>query len=144
MGTKILPKQLASEIPIKIEKTDMPIEKNSEKVDVVIIDDDKMLLNSFICLFGSRDKMVDTYLSPHRFLESVSQYAKDTKILMDNDMASGINGIELAQKLHEMGYTQLYLHSGLDFEKKDVPNYLTIVRKGDFDNFNKLFGLSRD
>jgi|GEM_PF-376420 len=174
-GTKILPKQLASEVIITVgdvnENDENSINDNvndnkaddhkkndvteeSEKgrkdgehqveckteaancgsglsnVDLVIIDDNRAFLSSFAHLLTMRGKVVDTYCHPQRFLENVSRYAKDTKICMDNDLGCRITGIQLAKQLYEAGFTRLYLLSGWDFEKGEVPDYLTVIVKG--------------
>lgn len=115
-----------------------PLSANLEhkKVDLVIIDDNRMFLNALDLLF--EDKVVDTYDSPLRFLENLSRYPKDTKICTDNDLCSNANGIDLAKQLHAAGYTHLYLLSGKDFEAGEVPDYLTVIMKMDTDKIQGL------
>lgn len=95
-GIKILPKPLASDISIKIlgrevdKKTDEKAASNSKKMDLVIIDDDQMFVGSLTELFQNKGLAVDAYYNPKLFLENLSQYAKNTKICMDNDFHSQI------------------------------------------------------
>lgn len=138
---KILPKQLVSDVAIKIkeEKDDKgTADDNCKKVDLVVIDDVQMFADSMTNFFRSKDLEVDTYYSPKRFLENLSQYAKNTKICMDNDFGGQITGFELAKQLNEAGYTQLYMLSGKTFEKGQVPSYLTMLLKGDMSDLDKL------
>jgi amino acid adenylation domain-containing protein/thioester reductase-like protein len=133
-GTKILPKQLASEIPIFIEER-MDREKTPLKeVDIVIIDDNEMVTNVLSMLLENKGKTVDKYYNPFYFLDNIAQYPKNTKICMDNDFKKDITGIDLAKKLHEAGYTRLYLFTGKDFAPGDIPKYLTVISKTDYDN----------
>ncbi|EKE00873.1 MAG: Sensor protein [uncultured bacterium] len=135
-GVKILPKQLASDIPINItEKKDG---KDSKKVDVVIVDDNQLFTDSLASFLKDKDIVVDAYYSPKTFLENLSQYTKDIKICLDNDFHDHITGIALAKKLNEAGYTQLYMLSGKSFEKGEVPNYLTVLLKSDMEDISKL------
>lgn len=137
-GTKILPKQLASEVPIKFANdfTQVETTNESKKVDLIIIDDNEMFANSLASLFS--DKLVDVYYNPERFLENLSRYDKDTLIFTDNDLSSQTTGIGLAKQLHEAGYSRLYLLSGKDFEKSEVPNYLIAISKVDIDGIKKI------
>jgi len=132
-GTKILPKQLSSEIHIAID-ANFTIQNKKEIVDLVIVDDDEVFTNNLSC-FIFRDLNVDCYQDPRNFLENLTKYDKDTKIFLDyNFTTCNISGIELAKKLHTRGYTNLYLISGNVFDKNDIPSYLTVVRKDDIKN----------
>ncbi len=163
-GVKLLPKPLASEVPIEIinikyeaenftkpgsnnadNKRKYAVMKNAKnnsqepsnlkKIDVVLIDDEEMLVDGLsTLLFERTGKVVDKYYNPEEFLTNLAQYAKDTKIFMDNDFKSNITGIELAKQLHEQGYTNLYLFSGKDFNNGEIPSYLTLISKTDTDN----------
>lgn len=137
---KILPKQLAPEVPIKIEEKERSESAvdNFKKIDLVIIDDDQLLADSLASLLKKRFEGVETYYHPSHFLKNLSQYTKDTLICMDHDFKAQIDGIELAKQLNEAGYTKLYLLSGKTFEEGEVPNYLTVLLKGDTESLNKL------
>ncbi len=106
-----------------------PANRESQKVDVVLLDDEEMLLNSLYSLIAGKGKTVDKYTRPAKFLENLSKYNKDTKIFMDNDLNSNIGGIELAKQLHDKGYTNLFLFSGKEFYDQELPNYLTLISK---------------
>jgi FixJ family two-component response regulator len=137
---KILPKQLAPSIPIKIKtkKTGKKTRENYRKVDLVVIDDDEMFAESFAVFFRSRSFTVDAYYNPNKFLKKLLQYDKSTSIFIDNNLCSNITGIELAEELHKDGYNNLYLLSGTDFKKDKVPDYLTVIIKSDMDTLNEL------
>lgn len=133
-GTKILPKQLASEVSIKIEKNSKKGTSKVKKIGLVIIDDNKLFANSVAALLKQiNDATIDVYYCPHDFLEHVSRYTKDTKIFIDNNLSANINGVELAKQLHEDGFKYLYILSGDDFIESKVPNYLTVILKTDTD-----------
>ena len=131
---RILPKQLATDVPI-----DITIEPdNRKKVDWVVVDDVKMFADSLARFFRNRDLVVDVYYNPRNFLDNLTQYAKDTKICLDNDFREQVDGFTLAKELYAAGYTKLYMFSGSDFKTKEMPNYLTVLRKGDMDALNEL------
>ncbi len=139
-GTKILPKQLASEIVIKINAADKSSIKAAamEKVDAVIVDDDKAFINTLL-LFSFDDQITEEYHNPEHFLKNVTKYSKDTKIYLDNNYAtSKLKGLDVAQELHARGYTHLYLLSGEAFKEGDIPSYLTVIGKNDIERLRNL------
>lgn len=134
-GTKILPKQLASEIPIKIDPAFQygSAEKSLKKVDLVIVDDDEQFVNS-LTLFVFSDRTVDKYHDPYYFLKNVAQYSKDTPIYLDNNFSSAdLTGLAIAKQLYEQGYSRLYILSGEVFKEQHIPAYVTVIKKDDID-----------
>lgn len=150
VGVKILPKQLASEIRINLlerrpKKRCQESEKKNgivselKKIDLVLVDDDRVLVDSLASFYRNQSLMVDVYYSPKSFLEHVCQYAKDTKICVDNDFGSNqMTGIELAEQLNEAGYTRLYMFTGKDFARDETPGYLTVLLKGNMAAINEI------
>ncbi len=139
-STKILPKQLASEIPIKIAEAIQSENQRDmfEQADLIIVDDNENFIRNLV-LFIFNDKLVDEYYDPHHFLANVAKYSKDIKIYLDNNFAtSSLKGLEIAKQLHEQGYTRLYLLSGDNLKKDEIPAYLTVIRKDDIDNIKTL------
>jgi PAS domain S-box-containing protein len=138
--TKILPKQLASEIKINIHEIVACKEEENikQQADVVIVDDDKGFADA-LAAFAFCNKQVDRYYNPEHFLQNISKYSKETKILLDNNYQnSKLMGWNIAQQLHELGYTSLYLLSGEVFDQDNMPTYLTVIRKDDIDRIQKL------
>lgn len=123
-GTKILPKQLASEIPIIINEIIKP-----RRADLIIVDDDERYVRNMIDT-AFVDLTVDHYTSPEHFLTVVEQYPKDTKICLDQNFNdSRMDGLYLAEQLNKLGYTKLFLISGEEFDKRKLPKYLTVLGK---------------
>ncbi len=137
LQVKILPKLLASEIPIIIEK---PKSKASSDLNtLVLIDDDTMLLNMVRdSLVGVRD--VACYESPKLFLADLDDYKKGTPICFDYDFnLKSFNGLVLAKQLFEKGYKNLYLISGMKFDPGTIPEYVTVLGK---ENLSRLAELT--
>lgn len=132
MGTKILPKQLASDIPIHIN------EVNCKNVDLVLVDDDKLFSHSLVN-FLLKDKKVDYFEDPNEFKKSLSKYSKDTLIYLDNTyVEADIKGVDIAKALHELGYTRLYLLSGYEFKLGELPEYLITIRKDEVEKLRAV------
>jgi signal transduction histidine kinase len=140
-NTKILPKPLASEIPIIISEA--PVQINTavaSKIDMVYVEDDREFASIFKRVFATEDKVIDTYSTANAFLNNISKYATDTIILMDNQFEQeDMTGIELARQLHEQGFSRLYLFSGSDYTgDKSVPGYLIPLLKTDLEAVKRL------
>lgn len=139
--TRILPKQLAPEVPIEIEgitHENETVDIAKTAVDAIIVDDDDNYVNALIS-FAFPDKKVVKYHDPYLFLKEFLRYPKNTKICLDNNFKGcNLKGMEIAKKLNAQGYNRLYLLSGEFFEKKDIPDYLNIINKTDIENISKL------
>jgi PAS domain S-box-containing protein len=137
IGTKILPKQLASEIPIIIDDgNEHETQKNSEGlriVDLVLVDDNRNFANTLIDFVFDQD-VVDYYFDPRQFLAKLDQYPKNTRIYLDNNYSMvDTLGIEIAKDLHDLGFTRLYVLSGDTFKPEEIPSYLTVILKTQID-----------
>jgi hypothetical protein len=155
MGTKILPKQLASEISIVVDRIDhqhpLPClspaggrgenmsfnsiaSSTNERVDAILVDDDKKFADMLMRYIFQGD-VIKHFEDPQVFMSKVNNYPKDTRIYLDNRYQSaGIDGFTLAKQLHEEGYTKLYLLTGDTFESGTTPDYVKVVRKDDIEN----------
>lgn len=135
-ATKILSKELASEVPIVVDssvKYQPPVQAGLKTVDLVLIDDDESFAQ-IAMLTAFMDLSVDHYTDPVQFLKHVMQYSKHTKICVDKNFAgSSMDGLELAEILYYQGYTRIFLVSGDQFDEGDLPHYLINVGKMDID-----------
>jgi len=114
------------------------IHDNLRHVDLIIVDDDELLLDTFT-KFLFKDMIVDTYINPHKLLENIYKYAHETKIAIDNNYKnSDLKGTNIAQKLYDMGYTNLYILSGEDTENINCKGYATALLKTDIDSIQKI------
>lgn len=126
MGTKILPKQLIPEISINvITKIDQ-----AQKVDLILVDDNELFAQAMMLTIFA-DLHVVHYASPTAFLKHSSQYPKDTKICLDKNFTENIDGISLANKLHEQGFSRIFLVSGEHISPDTLPEYINVVHKED-------------
>lgn len=135
---KILPKELAFVVKIKVDKKITP---GSKKVDMVFMDDQKIFVDSLVAHYYNHLN-VDIYYDPVTFLENIIQYPVDTKIILDNYYNESdiydIDGLTIAKQLHQMGYYNLFMLSGEKISKKLVPEYLTVLLKSNIDSIKNL------
>ncbi|MCC2667039.1 MAG: hypothetical protein K0S63_955 [Gammaproteobacteria bacterium] len=138
-GIKILPKEMAPDVPIRILEITNEHTNLSKTVDLVIVEDDDDLCTGLSAYFDSYNCRTVTYQSPYDLLNELDLYPKNTKISLDNDFGGkDLNGVQLARQLHEKGYTHLYMLSGRDFAEHELPPYLTFIPKTDTDLAQKF------
>lgn len=169
LGIKILPKQMASIIPIlfanenAVRATESPITPPSEplkseelisiqptspqekipasqKTQVVLLDDDQVFADAIIFRLSACKKMVTHYPDPNVFLNECEKYAKDTPICIDNNFGKGIDikGTQVAERLHALEFTRLFLVSGDRFAADSLPEYVTFIEKTNLDLLDTL------
>ena len=136
VGVQILPKQLISKIPYRIVKTEREI-ITPTKTDVVIIDDIKSFADTLANYVKNKYPVVQTYYNPYDFLKDLPRYTKDVKIIMDDGLGANITGLEISKQLNTAGYNNIYLLTGNTFALGEVPNYITLVPKGDMSALDK-------
>jgi PAS domain S-box-containing protein len=137
LNTRILPKQLVANIAIEIQAVTKNHTDNFVDTEVVIMDDDRTLLDSIVSFVFSKRK-VETYTRPQDCLAKLDSYAKETVFFIDHYYGTNrITGMDVAQKLHEHGFHHLYLLTG-DDTKKSVPDYLTVIIKTDTERLKAI------
>ncbi|GHU18626.1 hypothetical protein FACS189472_07230 [Alphaproteobacteria bacterium] len=130
---KMVSKLYMNEIPIVMEE-----DRKTGKADIVFVDDSEAYTQTISDFLDNKGIKAHTYNSPDAFLKNLSQYSKNTKIAIDNELNSNINGVELANLLHKKKYTNLYLLSGRPFREHEVPSYLAVIFKGSEDSIERL------
>jgi len=156
LGIKILPKQMASIIPIlfanenvisdtdsapmtaSFKSAEIPVASQAplnekpavQKARLILLDDDQVFADA-IGFRLSHNKVVTHYPDPTVFLNECEKYAKDTPICIDHNFGKGVDikGTEVAGRLHALEFTRLFLVSGDYFEPGTLPEYLTLLRK---------------
>ena len=112
-------------------------EDGLRKIDAIFVDDEQTLLEGYKIF--AEGKCIDTFADPQVFLATVMQYPKDTKIMLDQNYGnSDSNGVQIAQQLHKMGFSRLYLLSGETFTILQTPTYLTTISKTDLDTLTAV------
>lgn len=137
LGTKLLPKMLAPEVVITVDAKVEPAEGKKE-VSLIFADDDKEFVTNMIrSLFSGQ--YVETFFDPEHLLQDILKYKKDTKICLDNNFEkSGIKGVEVAERLYEKGFTNLYMLSGNAVDQTTVPKYLRVILKNDLEGIKQM------
>ncbi len=127
LGAKILPKLLVAQLPILLKGETHDELGAFDSVDIVIVDD-KLAIMKIIVNYYLKGKKVKLYDNPYTFLDDRHHYDKNIPICLDDDFNTPeLHGRALAEKLHQEGFTRLYLISGTKFN--ELPDYLTVLDK---------------
>lgn len=119
---RILQKSLLDEVNIVLCKT---------QTNVVIIDDDKEYLYGLLQAYKNTEIKLLTLHQPEKVEMIVNSFNRDIPIILDFDYRNfPLNGIQLAKRLSEMGFTQLYLSTGFqNMQLDDIPFIKKILSK---------------
>ena len=100
-----------------------------DNIKLVILDDDKLFIQIMIeSLFSGKEHMIVYHRRTPDFWDNIHKYNKDTTMWIDHQLHDGV-GMEIAEKLHNMGYTNLCLLTAAAFTTSDMPPYLKLIRK---------------
>ena len=136
-AVKILPKELVYLVPIKVVQEKV---KGEVHAHMVFVDDMAPFTRDLIVNYYSH-LITESYTNPMEFLDEVDKYSKDTQFILDNmynmedNTLYPIDGLEIARRLYQKGYTKLILLSG---EEHGTPEYLKLVLKTDQVSLAKL------
>jgi hypothetical protein len=123
-----------SENAKNVEKLNSVLPK---KVDVVILHTYTLLADAIVELINKRGKTADVYYTGEKLLKNFEKYPKDTKFCFNYSLEGGLTGKDVAIRLHDAGYTNLYLYTGWQpdcVEEFDLPDYLQVVFNYGSDN----------
>ena len=126
LQAKLLPKSLASEVEVRVAATVKPI-------DAVVLEDQEYSLNSMRYLAGQQNKQLLFCQNFKALAPLLKTIPKQTPFYLDQDLGAGeMTGLEIAKYLFDMGYTELYLTTGLlDFDLQEHPYVKGAVDKGE-------------
>lgn len=122
-GVQLIPKNLAGFVPIQIatpSPNPLPMgEGEQSTADAVLIDDDKLVHDSWKIAAKKANKKLHTYFQHQDFLKDGKNFSKETLIYIDSNLAAGIKGEDIAWMINKKGFVNLYLATGYntqDFE----------------------------
>lgn len=126
LGVKMIPKGMASLVPVEIEKP-KPI------LDGVLIDDDIELSHMIWKMMAKeKNKNVLCFSDEESFLIEATDIANDTPIFIDVNLKNGVRGLEVAYKLNQMGFNNLNLATGYEASGVEHPDFIKNVTGKEF------------
>lgn len=115
LGVTIIPKNLAPHVPIRIvsEQAWLATQNSASPLaDIVLIDDDELVHMSWRMTAKDRGIALAAFYSVEDFYGSKLSTHRNLPIYVDVSLAQGVNGVEVARKLHDEGFHNLYLATG--------------------------------
>jgi hypothetical protein len=119
-GIRMIPKGLARLVPISVVE--------AERLDAVLIDDDALARMTWKMAAAQTGKRFRSFATMAEFLAASSEIHPQTPLYIDADLGGGVRGDEEAKRLHENGFTEIYLATGHDPERFAGQNHLKGVR----------------
>jgi signal transduction histidine kinase len=127
-GAMMLPKFMINRVPI--EFGDLDRNSNANQYDLVLIDDDPMIHELWQFSANQRGYRM-------KAVSDVSQLeldllSRDISIFIDKNLGHGVSGIQVAQILHNYGFTNIFLTTGEMIARSEIPEFIREVRNKDF------------
>ena len=135
LKVRMIPKGLASLVPITIQKSDAKPEAvpSSGQVDAVLVDDDKVARMSWELVAEAKGVKLVIFDNPADFLAQIGRFPKETPIYLDSELdddeENGVKGENIAVDLHNKGYTNITLETGYMPEKFAHLPWLKVIDK---------------
>lgn len=108
LGVQLIPKTLAGFVPITMDVPPL------SPVDAILIDDDDLVHMNWKMKAKISRKQIKTFTHPDSFYSELQNISKDTPIYVDSSLSDSIKGEDVAKKLSEAGFDNLFLATGYD------------------------------
>ncbi|MEK7721966.1 MAG: ATP-binding protein [Elusimicrobiota bacterium] len=117
LKVRMIPKGLAGLVPITIQKSVAKAEAvpAPDQVDAILVDDDKVARMSWELVAEAKGVKLLIFDNPVDFLAQIGRFPKETPIYLDSELdeeEKGVKGENIAQDLHDKGYTDITLETG--------------------------------
>jgi len=110
LAIQILPKNYAPYIPIVLPPKHSI--KQSNEVDLILIDNDPLLTDTWRLVAASKKQKLVVFHSIKEAKKAIDHYKKSTSIYIDYDLGADMTGDMYAKELHRKGFQDLYLVTG--------------------------------
>ncbi|MGK5082403.1 HAMP domain-containing sensor histidine kinase [Bdellovibrionota bacterium FG-1] len=117
LRVRLIPKGLAGFVPISFAE---PL----ERPDYVLIDDDSLVHMTWKYAAKKDGKNVRHFTAPDEFFAFAPRLHKNTPIYVDSMLGGGVKGEEIAIKMVNIGFTEIWLCTGLPPQNYKQMTYL--------------------
>ena len=157
IGVKLIPKGMAPLVPIQIQppkqKVDLchvddddlvnrpkitqqaSTEVLSEKIkyDLCLLDDDRTLIHwTWRTVAESKGLTIKMFSTPEEFFEAAKTINLLTPIYVDISLGNGVNGIKVAEEIHNLGFVEINLATGYEPDSINAPSFIHKIVGKDF------------
>jgi hypothetical protein len=106
LRVKMIPKPMAAFVPIEYKQI------ATLKPDAVLIDDDTLVHKTWEMGAKLSKKNLVAFKKPEEFLAVAQDYDLNTPIYIDQNLSHGVEGVEIAKTIKELGFFEIYLCTG--------------------------------
>jgi len=118
LKVKLIPKGLAGFVPIEIKRA-------KKKFDAILIDDDALIHMTWQIVAKEKNKTVKLLKTEAEFLALASEIDPVTSIYIDVNLAQNVNGVDVAKRIYDLGFLNLYLATG--YSEIEKPSFIKAV-----------------
>lgn len=104
---KQIPKNICALVPIEMASS-------KEYYDAVVLDNEDLQVRSWQFAAIQKGKNILTFSNSDEFLSALSNIDYQTPIFIDSILDSDIKGEDIAKKINELGFKNIYMSSGHD------------------------------
>ena len=116
---KLLPKALASQVPVKVEEGNLK--------EFVLLDNDPLVHQLWSLSAKRAGVRLHSFFNVEDFFAEVNRFQKDTPISVDFHLDESMNGLQVCEKLRGQGFSDLTLVTGTRID--DCPWWLRVREK---------------
>lgn len=111
-GIRMLPKELAPLVPIRVSASTPTNVSATRLLDAVLIDDDPLTRMTWENAAAESGKELRTFSSPAEFMREYGEIDRRTPVYMDVNLSAGTDGAAESLWVHSLGFSEIYLASG--------------------------------
>ncbi len=109
LGVRLIPKDMAGFVPIGLAK-------QKDLCDAILIDDDELVRMSWSMAAKASSKRLRVFSQPVDFFAESETLSKNSPVYVDANLGHGVKGEEVAEQIHHLGFTRVFLATGYEPE----------------------------
>ncbi|MBI3533898.1 MAG: HAMP domain-containing histidine kinase, partial [Deltaproteobacteria bacterium] len=119
LKVRLIPKGLAGFVPIQVQASEIP--------DCILIDDDALIHLTWKSSAKAAGKQFVAFTKASDFFGQTAKFSKNTPIYVDVNLGNGISGEDVAKKICEHGFKNIFLATGYEPERYTHLSFLNGV-----------------
>ncbi|MCC5792128.1 MAG: HAMP domain-containing histidine kinase [Legionellaceae bacterium] len=126
-GLKISNNQQGAEVTILVPlDTPNVISKTDQYngLSSVLLDDSQLVLDTWQLRAAEKDINFHAFSNVDSFMNFIDSIDVNSKIYVDSDLGNGLKGEDVARKIYDQGYRNIYLATGFDSVKFGQPYFI--------------------
>lgn len=121
-GVKLIPKMITAHVPVKVSASSC-IDNNVTPLSV-LLDDDSLVRMTWKMQAEQTGIDIKIFEDPNELFSSISEMKKNSIFYIDSCLSNDQKGEDVAKKLYNMGYENLYIATGYESENFKHLDYI--------------------